>query len=259
MSFEIVEDIRKDYVYDLIGSGKRIDGRGFLDYREISVERDIITKAEGSALVKMGDTSVLVGVKLEPGEPFSDAPNKGIIMTNAELRPGASPDFEPGPPNENSVELARVVDRGIRGSEAIDLEKLCIEAGEKVWMTFIDIHALDNDGNLIDAAALGAIVSLLNARIPNEQYGITGGEDTVSIRETPVAVTLVKIRDTILVDPNLSEENAATSKLTVISNADGTISGVQKSGSAGLKEEEITEMLEIGIEKAGELRAKYLG
>jgi exosome complex component RRP42 len=258
MGFEVMEDIRKDYVYDLIESGKRVDGRGFRDYREISVERDIINKAEGSALVKIGDTVVLVGVKLEPGEPFSDAPNKGIIMTNAELRPGASPDFELGPPNENSVELARVVDRGIRGSEAIDLDKLCIEEGEKVWMTFIDIHALDNDGNLVDAAALGAIASLLITRIPNDRYGLTG-EDTLSIRDTPVAVTMIKIGENILVDPNLYEANAATSMLTVISNADGTISGVQKSGSDGLKEEEIAEMVEIGIEKAGEIREKYLG
>ncbi|MHC1624276.1 MAG: exosome complex protein Rrp42 [Candidatus Methanospirareceae archaeon] len=258
MGFEVMEDIRKDYVYDLIESGKRVDGRGFRDYRKISVERDIIIKAEGSALVKLGDTLVLVGVKLEPGEPFSDAPDKGIIMTNAELRPGASPDFETGPPNENSVELARVVDRGIRGSETIDLEKLCIEEGEKVWMTFIDIHALDNDGNLIDAAALGAIASLLNTRIPNERYGLTG-EDTLSIQDTPVAVTMVKIGENILVDPNLHEENAAASKLTVISNTDGTVSGMQKSGSAGLKEEEIVEMVEIGIEKAGEIRERYLG
>jgi exosome complex component RRP42 len=258
MGFEVMEDIRKDYVYDLIESGKRVDGRGFRDYREISVERDIIIKAEGSALVKLGDTSVLVGVKLEPGEPFSDAPDKGIIMTNAELRPGASPDFETGPPNENSVELARVVDRGIRGSETSDLEKLCIEEGEKVWMTFIDIHALDNDGNLVDAAALGAIASLLNTRIPNERYGLTG-EDTLSIQDTPVAVTMVKIGENILVDPNLHEENAATSKLTVISNTDDTVSGMQKSGSAGLKEEEIAEMVEIGIEKAGEIRGRYLG
>ncbi|NMX21332.1 RNA-binding protein [ANME-1 cluster archaeon GoMg4] len=258
MGIEVMEDIRKDYVYDLIESGKRVDGRGFRDYREISVERDIIIKAEGSALVRLGDTSVLVGVKLSMGEPFSDTPNKGVLMTNAELRPGASPDFETGPPNENSVELARVVDRGIRGSETIDLEKLCIEEGEKVWMTFIDIHALDNDGNLMDAAALGAIASLLHTRIPNERYGLTG-EDPLSIRDTPVAVTMVKIGENILVDPNLHEENAATSKLTVISNADGTVSGMQKSGKEGLKEEEIVEMVEIGIEKAGEIREKYLG
>jgi exosome complex component RRP42 len=222
------------------------------------VERDIIIKAEGSALVRLGDTSVLVGVKLDIGEPFSDTPNKGVLMTNAELRPGASPDFETGPPNENSVELARVVDRGIRGSETIDLEKLCIEEGEKVWMTFIDIHALDNDGNLMDAAALGAIASLLHTSIPNERYGLTG-EDTLSIRDTPVAVTMVKIGENILVDPNLHEENAATSKLTVISNIDGTVSGMQKSGKGGLKEEEIVEMVEIGVEKADEIREKYLG
>lgn len=257
MGFEIMEDIRKDYVYDLIGSGKRVDGRGFRQYREISVERDIISRAEGSALVKIGDTVVLVGVKLEPGEPFSDAPNLGVIMTNAELVPMASPDFEPGPPDENSVELARIVDRGIRGSDAIDLEKLCIQPGEKVWMVFIDIHVLDNDGNLVDAAALGTIASLLNTRIPNEKYGLEG-EDKVPIRDTPVAVTTVEIGGNILVDPNLYEENAAAAKLTVISNAAGELNGLQKSGSGGLKLEEVEEMVEIGLEKAKEIREKHL-
>ncbi len=257
MGLEIVDDIREDYVYDLVKSGKREDGRGFREYRQISVERDLIKRAEGSARVKVGDTDVLVGVKLELGEPFPDTPDKGVLITNAELVPLASPGFESGPPNENSIQLARVVDRGIRGSETTDLEKLCIEEGEKVWIVFIDIHILDDNGNLMDAAALGAIASLLNIRIPNEKYGVTG-ENTLPIRDTPVAVTMVKIDGNILVDPNFDEENAATSKLTVISNADGTLSGMQKSGSGGLKEEEIAEMVEIGIEKAGEIRESYL-
>ncbi len=257
MGLEIVDDIREDYVYDLVKSGKREDGRGFREYRQISVERDLIKRAEGSARVKVGDTDVLVGVKLELGEPFPDTPDKGVLITNAELVPLASPGFESGPPNENSIQLARVVDRGIRGSETTDLEKLCIEEGEKVWIVFIDIHILDDNGNLMDAAALGAIASLLNIRIPNEKYGVTG-ENTLPIRDTPVAVTMVKIEGNILVDPNFDEENAATSKLTVISNADGTLSGMQKSGSGGVKEEEIAEMVEIGIEKAGEIRESYL-
>jgi len=257
MGLEIVDDIRKDYVYDLVKSGKREDGRGFREYRKISVERDLIKRAEGSARVKIGDTEVLVGIKLELGEPFPDTPDKGVLITNAELVPLASPRFESGPPNENSIQLARVVDRGIRGSEAIDLEKLCIEEGEKVWIVFIDIHVLDDNGNLVDAAALGAIASLLNIRMPNERYGLTG-ENTLPIRDTPVAVTMVKIDGNILADPNFDEGNAATSRLTVISNADGTLSGMQKSGSGGLKEEEIAEMVEIGIEKAGEIRERYL-
>ncbi|RZN41603.1 MAG: RNA-binding protein, partial [Methanophagales archaeon ANME-1-THS] len=130
-------------------------------------------------------------------------------------------------------------------------------AGEKVWMVFIDIHVLDNDGNLVDAAALGTIASLLNARIPNEKYGLTG-EAILPMRDTPVAVTTVEIGGNILVDPNLYEENAAASKLTVISNAEGALNGMQKSGSGGLKLEEIAEMVNIGLEKAKEIREKYL-
>ena len=257
MGLEIVNDVRTDYVCDLVRNGKREDGRGFREYRNISVERDIIKRAEGSARVKIGDTDVLVGVKVEPGTPFPDTPDKGVIITNAELVPLASPDFESGPPNENSIQLARVVDRGIRGSEAIDLDKLCIEEGEKVWMVFIDIHVLDDNGNMVDAAALGAIASLLNLRIPNERYGLTG-ENTLPMRDTPVAVTAVEIEGNILVDPSFDEGNAAASSVTVISNADGTLSGMQKSGSGGLKEAQIAEMVDIGIEKAGEIRRKYL-
>ncbi|MCD6202863.1 MAG: exosome complex protein Rrp42 [Methanophagales archaeon] len=262
MGLEIMDDVRRDYIYNLVKRGKREDGRDFRDYREIKVEKDIIKRAEGSARVKIGNTEVLVGVKLEPGEPFPDSPDEGVIITNAELVPLASPEFEPGPPNEDSVQLARVVDRGIRGSEAIDLSKLCIEEGEKVWIVFIDIHVLDNDGNLVDAAALGAIAALLNIHIPAERYGLSSseGEDTntLPIRDKPVAVTMVDVGGEILVDPNYNEEKAAVSGLTVITNTDGTISGMQKYGREGLAEDKISEMVEIGIEKADELRRRFL-
>ncbi len=257
MGLEIMDDVKKDYVYNLVRGGKREDGRGFLDYREIKLERGLIKKSEGSARVKIGNTEVMVGVKLELGEPFPDTPDKGVIITNAELVPLASPEFEPGPPNEDSVQLARVVDRGIRGSEAIDLSKLCIEEGEKVWIVFIDIHVLDNDGNLVDAATLGAVASLLDAHIPNERYGLDG-EDRLDVRDRPVAVTMVEIGGEILVDPNYNEENAAASGLTVITNDDGTISGMQKYRSGSLEEDKILEMVEIGIEKAGEIRREFL-
>jgi exosome complex component RRP42 len=82
MGLEIVNDVRTDYVCDLVKNGKREDGRGFREYREISVERDVIKRAEGSARVKIGDTEVLVGVKVELGTPFPDTPDKGVIITN---------------------------------------------------------------------------------------------------------------------------------------------------------------------------------
>ena len=74
------------------------------------------------------------------------------------------------PPGEDAIELARVVDRGIRESGMVDVEQLCIVPGEEVWMCFVDIYALDYDGNLFDAANLAAVSALRTAVIPAGEY-----------------------------------------------------------------------------------------
>jgi exosome complex component RRP42 len=163
----MVTRVKQKQIAQLISRGKRLDGRGLTDYREIKVEQGIIEKAEGSARVLLGKTEVMVGTKIEIGEPFSDTPNEGVLTVNAELVPLASPTFEAGPPDENSIELARIVDRGIRESKAIDLEKLCIEPGKKTFVVFVDVYVLNHDGNLIDASALAAVAALLNTKMPN--------------------------------------------------------------------------------------------
>ena len=163
----LITKVRLKQIEQLLEKGKRIDDRGSTDYREISIEQGVIEKAEGSARVLLGKTQVLVGVKVETGEPFPDTPNEGVMTVNAELVPLASPTFEPGPPDENSIELARVVDRGIRESHSIDTEKLCIESGKKVFVVFVDVYVLNHDGNLIDASAIAAIAALMNTKMPN--------------------------------------------------------------------------------------------
>lgn len=257
MNNEVMAELRRDYIYNLTIKGEREDGRAFDEYREISIETNIISKAEGSARVRLGDTEVVVGIKIQPGVPFPDAPDQGVIITNLELIPMASPVFEPGPPNEDAVELARVVDRGIRESGAIDLSKLCIEAGEKVWMVFIDIHILDDGGNIMDASSLGAIAALLTSKIPAQRYDL-GDDRDIPMRDVPVAVTAVEIGGTIMIDPSLDEESIAGSKLTVITNQEGTISGIQKSGSGFLTMEQINYIVDMAIEKAKETREKFL-
>jgi len=114
--YGIVSSVKRDYIADLARQGKRVDTRMLDQFREVSVEGGPITSAQGSALVKIGKTQVLAGVKLEHAEPFSDRPDNGVLIVNAELLPLASPTFEPGRPDENAIELALVVDRGIRES-----------------------------------------------------------------------------------------------------------------------------------------------
>ncbi|MDY6959123.1 MAG: exosome complex protein Rrp42 [Halobacteriota archaeon] len=258
MDKEVVIEIQKDNIYNLIKKGERTDGRAFDEYREITIETGMVPKADGSARVKIGESQVVVGVKMQPGEPFPDTPDKGVLITNAELVPLASPSFESGPPNENSVEIARVVDRGIRESKAIDLSKICVEAGEKVWIVFVDIHVINDGGNLQDTAALGAIAALLTSKIPNIQYEMGDEDEQLPVREIPIAITAVEFDGEIVLDPNLYEENVATSMLTVISNTDGSICGMQRKGLFAVDEEHINSMVDLAIDKAKEIREKFL-
>ncbi|RLI85910.1 MAG: RNA-binding protein [Archaeoglobales archaeon] len=253
MSEDILLDIKRDYVLSRLRDGERIDGRRFDEYRPIEIHTNVISKAEGSALVKIGNTQVVVGIKLQPGEPFADTPDRGVLITNAELVPLASPTFEPGPPDENSVELARVVDRGIRESEAIDLTKLCIEEGSKVWIVFIDIHALDDDGNLMDASALAAIAALLTTTVPAERFGV--GEDfPLPVRDLPVSVTSLIVNDHILIDPSRDEVSVGQYFMTITTDQDDNIVAMQKSGSYLLSEEKFYELIDVSIARAREIR-----
>ncbi len=257
MSNEIIAELRKDYIYNLMIKGEREDGRTFNQYREITIDTNVIDKAEGSARVKIGDTHVVVGVKIQPGTPFPDTPDQGVIITNLELIPLASPVFEAGPPREDAIELARVTDRGVRESGALDLSKLCITPGEKVWMVFIDVHVLDDGGNIMDASALGAIAALMTAKLPASRFDL-GDDSVVPLRDVPVSVTAVEIGGSIMLDPSMDEESIAGTKLTVTSNQAGELSAMQKSGVHPLTTEQINYIVDIAIEKAKEIREKFL-
>jgi exosome complex component RRP42 len=257
----LVTRVKQKQIAQLIAKGKRLDDRGPTDYREIKVEQGTIERAEGSARVLLGKTEVMAGTKIEVGEPFSDTPNEGVLTVNAELVPLASPTFEPGPPDENSIELARIVDRGIRESKAIDLEKLCIEPGKKVFVVFVDVYVLNHDGNLIDASALAAMAALLNTKMPN--YEIEDGEVKIKsdstplpIRKHPITVTFAKINDNLIVDPWLEEEQVMDARLSMAIDDDGNICAIQKGCSGFIAPNQILEAAKIADEKAKELRKK---
>lgn len=249
--YEIVSSVKKDYIVDLARQEKRLDGRVLDQFRDVSVEVGQIKSANGSAEVKIGKTRVLVGVKIQHAEPFPDTPESGVLIVNAELRPLASPSFELGPPRENAIELARVVDRGIRESGAIDLEKLGIKPGEDVWAVFIDIHVLDHDGNLIDASALGAIAALLNVKQPEDEAWTL---PEFPIQKRPVPVTISRINDKLMVDPCLDEESVMDARLTIATTEDGNICAMQKGGTGYFSREQIEQAYQLARAKATELR-----
>ena len=259
MSSTIIPLVQKKKIAQLLSDGKRLDGRGLTDYRAVQLETGIIGSAEGSARIRLGKTEVLVGIKVEVGTPFSDTPNEGVLTVNVELAPLASPAFEPGPPSKEAIELARVVDRGIRESKAIVVEKLCVIPGKKVFVVFIDVYVLNHGGNLIDASAMAALTALLNTKM--FKYEVKDGEikkkpgyTKLPIRNHPIAITFAKINDSLIVDPGFEEEQAMEARLTITTEKDGNVCASQKGGSGYFTAQQILEAAKVAREKSIELR-----
>jgi len=249
----------QNYIKKIFSEGKRLDNRKMDEFRKVSVETGILSNAEGSAKIKFGDTELLVGIKMDVLTPFPDTPNEGVLMVESEFVPFASPEFELGPPCEQAVELARVVDRGIRECKAVDVEKLCIEAGEKVWAVHIDINIINHDGNLIDAASIGAIAALLNTKIP--KYDAEKGKvirelgEQLPLKDAPIELTVFKIGDTLFMDPTIEEEDEMEARITMAITQDGNISAIQKGGTGYFTSTEIETAADMIIAKSKDLRS----
>ena len=254
-------ELIKAYLSDLLKKGQREDARKQYEYRDIEIETGVIARSPGSARVRIGETEVLVGIKMDTMEPYPDSPDDGTLMVNAEFIPLASPEFEPGPPSPESVELARVVDRGIRESGAIDTAKLCITPKEKVWSVSIDIYPLNDGGNLLDAAALGAIVALKNTVFPkydekeDKVFYKEFTKDKLPVKKLPILTTFAKLDGITFVDTTKREEKSADARLSLATLEDGQVCAMQKGGTGTFTDKEVADLFDVAVEKAKELRA----
>ncbi len=257
-----ISSLTKKRIEELLKEGKRLDRRKPLEFRDITIEQNVSNKAEGSARVKIGDTEVIAGVKLSVMEPFPDTPDAGALMVGAELSPLASDKFELGPPGIRAIELARIIDRGIRESEFIDLKKLCIKKNELVWAVFIDIYPINYDGNLIDASALAAIAALHNAVFPKiKNDKVQFGELTnksLPLKDTPITITFYKINNTFILDPVMEEEEAAQGRVSMALTfkKEEFLHAIQKAGDEALDEKEVLEVIELASKEGKKLYNK---
>ena len=249
-------------IREYLSQGKRFDGRKPDEFRELVIETGVSKNAERSARVKLGKTEVLVGVKLDVATPYADSASEGNLMVTAEFLTMSSPRLDLGPQPFESLELARVIDRGIRESHYIDLHGLCIKEGEKVWNVMIDIYSVNDDGNLLDAAGIGAIAALKNARIPkyDEEKGkpIFGEWTDKKIplsKDTPISLTMHKVGNSLIVDPTKEEEDISEARVTVCT-ANGIVYSLQKGEAKELSVEEFGKILEIAEKSEKEINKK---
>lgn len=261
-----IPNLQKNRIIEYLKQGKRFDGRGLTEHREIVVETGISKNAEGSCSVKFGKTEVYCGVKLGIAEPYPDSQDQGTLMTTVELSPLASNDFELGPPRVNAIEMARIIDRGVRESGFIDFKKLCIKEGEKVWQVFIDIYPINDDGNLLDVAALAALIALGMAKMPvynekEEKIEHELSKNSLPLNKEAMAfnMTLHKINDEIIADASREEEEISDFRVSIAvadNKGEARITAIQKGKEDAIAEEEMEKILKIVEDKFKEMMPK---
>ncbi|XP_052292355.1 exosome complex component RRP45A-like isoform X1 [Citrus sinensis] len=203
-------------------------------------------------------------------QPYRDRPNEGTLSIYTEFSPMADPSFEPGRPGESAVELGLIVDRGLRESRAVDTESLCVLAGKLVWAIRIDLHILDNGGNLVDAANIAALGALLTYRRPECSLGGEDGLEVIVhppeereplpliIHHLPIAVTFgfFSSESLIVIDPTHHEEAVMAGRMTATLNANGDVCAIQKPGGEGVLQSVIMQCLRLSSRMAGDMTKK---
>ncbi|PSC74884.1 exosome complex component RRP45A isoform X1 [Micractinium conductrix] len=254
-----ISNNERDFILKALKEGQRIDGRTPYELRHA---RFTFALDDSSAAVQLGGTRCLAVVTATLDAPFGDRPSEGTLRFNVEFSPMASPAFEPGRPGEDAIEVARLVERGLRETRAVDLEALVVLAGRKVWHLRVDVHVLDHQGNLADACGLAALAALMAFRRP-DVTGITVHPPEqrepvpLSIHHLPLPISfaLFEEGELLLVDPSLKEEAAAAGKLTVTQNAFGELCSIQKIDGCGLGSAQLMRCIRLAAQKVEEQTA----
>ncbi|KAK4747543.1 hypothetical protein SAY87_014129 [Trapa incisa] len=257
----------KKFIEAALLLGLRNDGRNLYDYRKLTIK---FGREDGSSEVQLGQTRVMGFATCKLVQPYRDRPNEGTISIFTEFSPMADPSFESGRPGESAVELGRVIDRGLRESRAVDVESLCVLAGRFIWAVRIDLHILDNGGNLVDAANIAALAALSTFRRPECSLGGEDNQEVIvhppeareplplTLHHLPIAVTFAFLSEEsiVILDPTHLEEAVMGGRMTATLNTNGSICSIQKAGGDGIPQSVIMQCIRIAASKAADISSK---
>jgi len=248
----------------LIGRQQRLDGRSSDEYRPCRVD---FGAEYGVCVASIGGTRALCQVTASLDRPSETRPAEGKIQFKIDLPSLASPGFELGKQSPFQIDLNRLLDRAIVKSRCVDVEELCVRAGEKCWTLRCDVTALADEGNLTDCLCLAAIGALTHFRRP--EVTVDGSEVTVHTADekAPVRLTLHHKPFTvsfgyvdhsgskcIILDPTRAEQHVLDGTISIAVNKHREICALHLSGQSELAPSKILESVKTAVGKVSELQ-----
>ncbi|KAL3697451.1 hypothetical protein R1sor_011527 [Riccia sorocarpa] len=249
------------YIERYLDAAVRPDGRPLGRARPTDVVLGQVPTTDGSALVRLGNTTMLAGVKLELSVPSTETPDQGRIAIDFQMPPICSPHVRPGRPAEDACAINEQLSNVLASSQLVDLREFSITSGKSAWMAHLDIYCLNADGSLLDAALLASTAALMDVQIPAISINDEGKVQIINFREdqdepmvdaekvsetkrkvvdkrrlklgpAPVAVTCMLYKNHLLADPTAEEEAVLhTVVIVVLDSPDNLISLYKPGGS----------------------------
>ncbi|KAI8341613.1 exosome complex component RRP43-like protein [Choanephora cucurbitarum] len=263
-NFEIFSRIQPhEYLKRFLGQHVRPDGRSLHEFRKTMITSGSISTADGSAMVRLGGTTVVCGIKAEVSEPKIEVPHQGYLVPNVELSPLCSPKFKPGPPSEKAQAVSEMINQLFLKSHLFPLESLCIEEGKAVWVLYADIVCLNYDGNILDASLLALSIALKHLKLPKATVSssLVVEADPIELMDTiqftfPVASTFSVFNnpDVILSDANDTEESLARETVTVVMDLEYNLCKIYKNGGTTVNAEGLKQCIQYARERTDQIR-----
>ncbi|ODV86062.1 hypothetical protein CANARDRAFT_22847 [[Candida] arabinofermentans NRRL YB-2248] len=248
------------FVLEALKQNIRLDGRKLLQMRDLDIH--ISPDEYGYVEVSLGKTKVACRVSSEITKPYEDRPFEGLFQIKSEISPICSPFFESGltsnsKQSNDELLISRLIEKAIRRSGALDVESLCIIAGEKCWSVRADLQFLDYDGNFTDISCIAVIVALMHYRKPDLEidgddivlFNVDQREPTpLSILHIPICITFQFYNpngdvenvkgdsndELILIDSTLLEEKISLGSMTLTLNKNKELCQMIKSGGLNI-------------------------
>lgn len=224
---------------------KRIDGRKAEQMRRVSIQRDYLRYAEGSALIEVGNTRVLCAATIEEKVPhFLRGSGEGWITAEYALLPRSTQvrnarESARGKITGRTHEIQRLIGRALRS--VVNLKAL----GERtIW---IDCDVLQADGGTRTASITGAFIALVDA-----VNSIYDGKRPFAVTDFLAAASVGIVDGQALLDLCYEEDSTATVDMNVVMTGDGRFVEVQGTGEQRpFAKEELASLLALAEEGVG--------
>lgn len=230
----------------------RPDARPVGRARETTLALGAVASADGSALAKIGCTTMLAAIKMEVMTPSTDSPDEGCIAIEFHMPPICSPIVRPGRPAETAPVVSKQLSDTILSSGMINLKELSLVSGKAAWMAYLDIYCLDADGALFDTALLSAVAAFSHLQIPVvsvnddgrivvvseggkvDEQALNKEKRKLKLSSIPFSLTCVLHKNYILADPTAEEESIMETIVTVVLDLKGQLVSFYKPGGSVL-------------------------